>query len=968
MIIVNSTKKKKSFLLPLLIVASISAVAMFAVSRESDPPITFDARVFCDAENKNFDNKFECGDYIAKNGHTQSTEEVYSGSYSSKVNKENKYSFSVDYKDFAPNDRIQVRAWIKSINHKDVYLAAQGKEPYKFYEQSAEVVTTDNKWRKKLLEFQIPSDYTEETISIFAYTSNIYNPAFIDDFEIINLNRQHHDSKILDSLGTSHSLYFDLKALKKLEAVRKEALELGILTRGDDDWVKAKLNSEGEEYEVKARLKGDWTDHLSGDFWSFRIKMPKDASWNRLMTFSLQNPNSRFSLAEWVFHQFLEYEDVLTPRYDFVRLAINDGQPKTYAYEEHFVKQLVEFKKRREGVIIKFSEADYWDVINKQLTHNTEIHSTVPNQDLLAEIEPFKESKIIGDAKFQEQFNEAAGLLSAFQSSEASIAEVFDVDRLGKYYAICDVMKAFHSTIWHNRRFYYNPVIRKLEPIGFDGFASGGPFDWHNKAFLGAYYSGDFPDNNSEQEYLLYRDIDFNLAYTKYLHEFSAFKYLDEFLESINSGMLAREKLIQRNDPDYKYDMSFIHSQAKRIRASLSVSGNEVKAYKNKTIDGDYQIELTNAHALPMQLLGFSSDNKTIIPYEKELLIYSNARWEAPEYTTINVNSPYKFVHFKLAGRNESFSTRIRAWPAAKPLTITPTTLSIPLAESAWSQDGNNIIIGKGAYIVKEPMIIPKEKILTIDQGTTLDFQDKSYLLSYSPIFINGTKTEPITVLSSDNSSQGMHILNAKEKSNLEYVSFNGLNTLSTNAWQMTGAVTFYESPVNLQNVTIGNNKCEDALNTIRSNFTADGLHINNTYADGFDADFCKGVIKNSKFVNTGNDGIDFSGSIIEVNDVSFNNIGDKAISVGEEATVTVKSAYIDKAIIGVASKDLSKLNIKNIEMRNCNTGFAAYQKKPEFGPGRIEVDNYKIENIEVLQNKDSKSVIKFKKKSDEEI
>ncbi|MEZ5056187.1 MAG: hypothetical protein R2879_04030 [Saprospiraceae bacterium] len=44
---------------------------------------------------------------------------------------------------------------------------------------------------------------------------------------------------------------------------------------------------------------------------------------------------------------------------------------------------------------------------------------------------------------------------------------------------------------------------------------------------------------------------------------------------------------------------------------------------------------------------------------------------------------------------------------------------------------------------------------------------------------------------------------------------------------------------------------------------------------------------------------------------------------------------------IGVASKDLSVLMIDNLTMENCEIGFTAYQKKPEYGQAKIIVKQY---------------------------
>ena len=201
----------------------------------------------------------------------------------------------------------------------------------------------------------------------------------------------------------------------------------------------------------------------------------------------------------------------------------------------------------------------------------------------------------------------------------------------------------------------------------------------------------------------------------------------------------------------------------------------------------------------------------------------------------------------------------------------------------------------------------------------------------------------------------------AAERSRVEHTIFTQLNTMSENEWQLTGAVTFYESDVDMNQVTIAHNYCEDALNLVRCNFKIDGLNINNTFADGFDGDFCKGTIKNSYLHHTGNDGLDYSGSNIHVDNVILEHIGDKGISAGEEATVYIVSADISDAEIGVASKDLSEVTVQSVSLTDVGQGFAAYQKKPEFGGGSIFVSQYTAKDVKQLTISDEQSSIDFK-------
>ena len=90
-------------------------------------------------------------------------------------------------------------------------------------------------------------------------------------------------------------------------------------------------------------------------------------------------------------------------------------------------------------------------------------------------------------------------------------------------------------------------------------------------------------------------------------------------------------------------------------------------------------------------------------------------------------------------------------------------------------------------------------------------------------------------------------------------------------------------------------------------------------------------------------------------------NCGDKGISAGEESYVVVDEVTVDGAKIGAASKDLSYLKINNIYLKNCNQGFAAYQKKPEYGVSSIFVRNFTEENVKYLRTIAPRCTLEYK-------
>ena len=164
----------------------------------------------------------------------------------------------------------------------------------------------------------------------------------------------------------------------------------------------------------------------------------------------------------------------------------------------------------------------------------------------------------------------------------------------------------------------------------------------------------------------------------------------------------------------------------------------------------------------------------------------------------------------------------------------------------------------------------------------------------------------------------------------------------------MSGAVNFHETNVSITNSIFENNRCEDGLNIIRSNFSIDATAFKNAYSDAFDGDFVTGTLTNCSFINSGNDGIDVSGSTLTLENVTIKNSSDKAVSAGEASEITGKRIKIIGGEIGVVSKDLSKITLDSVNITDTRLGFAVFQKKSEFGPGSIVVTNLTLLEMEL--------------------
>ena len=158
-------------------------------------------------------------------------------------------------------------------------------------------------------------------------------------------------------------------------------------------------------------------------------------------------------------------------------------------------------------------------------------------------------------------------------------------------------------------------------------------------------------------------------------------------------------------------------------------------------------------------------------------------------------------------------------------------------------------------------------------------------------------------------------------------------------------AINFFRSDVIIENSKFENNLVKNFLNIISSDFSIKNVTMNRVNFDAIDFDFSNGTIENVSILNSGNDALDFSGSKVNVKNILINNAGDKGISVGEKSNITVENIKLENTNIALASKDLSSLNLDNVEILNSNVAVAAYQKKPEYGPGFASITNISIKD-----------------------
>ncbi len=893
---------------------------------------------------------FVAGESRLQNGQTQAIGIARSGSYACMIHAKQEFGATYTIKNMLPGEVYEIAVWRKQKDHKGLLIADASWGLYK--EGVFTGAEESGGWEHILLKVEVPVTITEGSMKCYLWNTEA-EPAYFDDLTVRRLNpaMEHKlgDFPKEDSVPCINLIISD-KGMEKLHRIREDALQRGILAAGDDVWVNTKFTQGKKEYTGKARLKGDWTDHLVGEKWSFRIALDPGMAWRRMTTFSVQNPLTRDFLSEWVFHQWLDQEDILTPRYGFIEFKVNGISKGLYAYEEHFDKQIVEYNSRREGPILKYDEEGLWEVQALDIANDADaLEAHVPVYQASA-IGPFGVAQALKDTAMMRQVEIAQQLVQQYKTGQKTVWDIFDAPKYARYLAIIDVLNAQHGLIWHNQRWYYNPVISRMEPIGFDGFTETGPLLWIDRPFIGfsrnvRYMAPGYRELMFER---FFHDRKFLEHYVQSLMRFTDPAYLDRLYLGIAQQLDQKERWLRHEWPDYNYDVETIRSRAKSLRLLITpLERSSVKAHlQGKTPQG-YHYRVYNYHCLPVVLAGVGAKTKQIdAPFTEDKLLDAYNNEFPAEYVDAYSSVEGKVLFFKVPGMDSTFHVEVLPW--AEPAGLTPEQelfdKLIITSNEFFQVDAaaHRVTFKTGKYQCNHDILIPAGYQVWFEKGVQLDLIGKAKFISKSQVLMFGTEEQPILISSSDKSASGFTVLQAEGKSEFHYTVFDNLNTLHYKGWNLTGAVTLYESEILIDRCRFVNNHCEDALNTIRSVFTFSNSFVGYTQGDGFDSDFCHGTLVNATFSHTGNDCIDFSGSFITIVSAQIDHAGDKGISLGEECVATIENATVRNCVIGLAAKDLTQVTVKNIELYDNEQAFAAYQKKPEYGPGTIVVERYK--------------------------
>lgn len=714
---------------------------------------------------------------------------------------------------------------------------------------------------------------------------------------------------------------------------RKKAINNSILSNPTK--IDASIKFQGKTFKADIRLKGDLEGHwLSKRRFSLRVNLKDSKTILGFSDFSIQKPRERQHPYDYSFQSMLRSLNNLTSVHKFAKVFVNGEDWGVMDIEEHVSTKFLEKQNKKESIIVRFSNEDKW--VYSRLTDTPHNGYRISDPKIFLNLYNGKSITNIDNRK----------RYSYILKNRLLGNDIYDNDSFSKALIMSLIWNNDHTLASPNIRYYFNPYTLELEPITTDQ-GHWSQIDKDNIQF------DHFEFLFSEDEFL--DNLETNLAAVK-----AETSMIDNYLMDAQQFFPVDKK---KNTNSIKSNLKKILSNKSMFIINQAIK-NDNNSHNKEYIVSDFNkptmkqasdfhkhLEIKHYSDGTLELYNLIPDNVTVksilygdIPIKfSELIVPSYM--EKIEPTIIKTS--FKGIQDKMFTVNSQYQSFNKS--SKNNYTMLIDGINNPLLLDTVGKfdfiskiDDENYQINSGNWILDEPLIVNGN--LIISPKTTLSFAHDSYIIVKGALIAIGKNTSPISLVAKNNKWRGIYVLNAKSKSQLRNVKITDVLALEDGLLKLTGAINFYRSDVEMENVMIDSIGAEDGINIIESLFSLNSLLVTNALSDGIDFDFSNGEISHSKFINISGDAIDFSGSDAFVSYIDVENVRDKAISAGENSVLEIDQSYLKDIGVGVASKDGSKVTINNSKVENYKLHAAmSYLKKDFYAAPSILIKNTSV-------------------------
>lgn len=722
--------------------------------------------------------------------------------------------------------------------------------------------------------------------------------------------------------------------------------------------VNANVWNNGKKYKAKVRLKGILKTHWYNERrMSLKIKLSNNETIMGYNEFSIQKPRERQWPFNKAFEEFSDKNGILSTNSDFLKVVVNGRNWGVMLIEQSLNKNYLENKKKKEGLIFKFGNEEIW---YEGWSNNPYFLYRLGDPTLNYRV--YDINKIINSESSQQNIHNRKIISYVLKKFENYDSNLFNKHKMSTAFYSSLVWGQFHNLLNNNTSYYFNPYLLKLEPIVRDQYA----FEiFKNKKDIQQWpppiqFLKSLKITQNEKNEILkkinknFSIIEEEFLKAKTLFPVDALKTTNILNQNINTIKKNTQEFVTFDEKKYYNILDsginidfYQNEQFKKFNGAIELQNENQKERIKKILHFNHykngKIKIYNLLTEPIIINEIIHANKNII--SNKILIPGYLDNKSPFVLNTNLKGfKDNSIYIKSEFNNKTYKN-------VNSLTLFEKVKN-PLINNTKIPNFINIkndkyYIQSGEYFVKENINI--EGQLIIEEGVNLKFDEKISLIIKGSLIAQGEKNNKIVFESSNRTWGGIYVYDSKNNSKLSNVVFNNMSGVKDSILQLTGSINFYNTKVELENVEFKNNYSEDALNIINSEFKIKNIKFISIYSDALDSDYSSGSIKNTTLQEIGGDGLDFSGSMVSLNNVRALNVKDKAISVGENSNIDIYDLKLEKVGVGVAVKDGSLSQVKNCQIKNVNLyPFMTYIKKKMYLSPELRIKEctyYKSEN-----------------------